>query len=73
MRYYPPYPSEVLGILASTLDHPEDYAPTRHVGIEGKMPWLDMNDSLPRERSWDASDLRRRWETVGRSDPDDWK
>ncbi len=73
MRYYAPEPSEILAILASTLDHPEDYAPTQHGCIEGKMPWLDMNDSLPRIRSWESPMLRRRWEAVGLSDPADWK
>jgi class 3 adenylate cyclase len=72
MRYYAPDRSDILAILASTLDHPEDYAPTRHLGMEGKMPWLDMNDSLPRTCSWESSPLRRRWAAVGFPDPVDW-
>ena len=72
MRHYAPDPSEILAILAASLDHPEDYAPTRHVCIEGKLPWVDMHDSLPRTRSDEAEHLRRRWAAVGLPDPADW-
>jgi adenylate cyclase len=73
MRYHAPEHSDVLAILASTLDHPEDYAPNRHGGTESKMPWLDLNDSLPRYRSEESTDLNWRWTAVGRPDPADWK
>lgn len=66
-------PSDIIAILVSSLDHPEDFAPTRHVGTESQIPWLDMHDDLPRFRSENDSNLRRRWAAVGRPDPADWK
>jgi class 3 adenylate cyclase len=66
-------PSEILAILIPSLDHPEDFAPTRHVGTESHIPWLDMHDDLPRFRSEKDSNLLNRWAEVGRPDPKDWK
>jgi len=66
-------PSEILAILIPSLDHPEDFAPTRHHGTESQIPWLDMHDDLPRLRSENNSDLLRRWAEVGLPDPTDWK
>lgn len=73
MTHYAPDRADILAILASALDHPENYPPTRHVCIESKMPWLDLNDSLPRVSSWEMPHLRRRWGAVGFPDPADWK
>lgn len=73
MRHNSPDLSDILAILTASLDHPEDYAPTRHVGIEGKLTWVDMHDSLPRTRSDEAQHLRSRWAAVGCPDPADWK
>jgi class 3 adenylate cyclase len=73
MTYYAPDRSDILAILASALDHPEEYSPTRHSCIESKMPWLDLNDSLPRTHSWESPMLRGRWGAVGRLDPTEWK
>jgi adenylate cyclase len=66
-------PSDILAILTLSLDHPEDFAPTQHMGIESQVPWLDMHDDLPRSRSEDAPNLMRRWAEVGLPDPADWK
>ena len=66
-------PSEILAILIPSLDHPEDFAPTRHGGIESQLPWLDMHDDLPRSRCESDSNLIRRWTDVGLPDPADWK
>jgi class 3 adenylate cyclase len=73
MTYYAPEISGILAILAPTLDHPEDYAPTRHACVESMMPWLDLRDSLPRGRSTESPALRQRWAAVGLPDPADWK
>ncbi len=66
-------PSDIIAILIPSLDHPEDFAPTRHSGTESQIPWLDMHDDLPRLRSENISDLLRRWTEVGLPDPADWK
>jgi hypothetical protein len=72
MRYYEE-PDGTLAFYSATLDHPEDFAPTVHVGTEGKMPWFDIHDDLPRERSEDSQNLRTRWGNAGIPDPADWK
>ncbi len=66
-------PLEILGILILSLDHPEDFAPTHHTGIESQIPWLNMHDDLPRSRAEDSPELLRRWAEVGLPDPADWK
>ena len=73
MRYYPAEPSDILAIVTASLDHPEDFSPTYHLGIESQMPWLHMHDDLPRTRSEDALGLHKRWEAVGVNEPADWK
>jgi hypothetical protein len=72
MRFF----EELDGILAfysATLDHPEGFAPTSHSGVESKMPWLDIHDDLPRERSDESQLFRARWGNAGFADPADWK
>jgi hypothetical protein len=40
------------GIVSTgSLDHPEDWPPMKHVGIEGQVPWLVIHDDLPRTRT----------------------
>jgi len=73
MRYYPKEPSDNLAILTASLDRPEDFAPTYHLGIESQMPWLHMHDDLPRTRSEDSPVLHKRWQAVGVLNPADWK
>lgn len=73
MTWYAPEMADILAILAPCLAHPEDYPPARHACVESKLPWLDLNDSLPRSYSWQSALLRERWESVGLPDPKDWK
>jgi class 3 adenylate cyclase len=72
MRYYEE-PDGTLAFYSASLDRPEDFAPTVHVGVESKMPWFDIHDDLPRERSEDSQNLRTRWGRAGFPDPTDWK
>ncbi len=72
-RYYFPERSEYVGIKTATLDNPEDFAPTCHLGIESQLPWLDIHDDLPRTRSDESPELRGRWEAAGALNPADWK
>ncbi len=69
--YYAPEAPDWLGIKTASLDHPEEFAPTWHLGIESKMPWLEIHDDLPRVRCSDSPELQRRWEAVGGSKPAD--
>ncbi len=39
-----------LAIHVSTLDHPEDFAPTEHTFHGEAIPWFDVNDDLPRHK-----------------------
>jgi adenylate cyclase len=71
-RYYAPEWAEYTGIKTATLDNPEDFAPTCHLGIESQLPWLDIHDDLPRTRSEDSPELRKRWDAVGAPNPADW-
>jgi adenylate cyclase len=70
---FPEEPNGILAFLSASLDQPENFAPTVHVGIESKMPWLDIYDDLPRSRSEETKDLCTRWTNAGFPDPADWK
>ena len=56
--------SDWVVIQTGSLDHPEDFAPTWHSGIESQTPWLNVHDSLPRVRSQDQPDLVEAWASV---------
>ena len=73
LRPLKPKASKFLVICITSLDKPEDFAPTWHAGIESQMPWLDVHDSLPRTRCEESPLLRKAWESVGVPDPADWK
>jgi hypothetical protein len=72
-RLLKPEESEFLVLTTASLDAPEDFAPTWHAGTESQMSWLDINDDLPRTRCDESEDLIRAWESVGVSDPSQWK
>jgi hypothetical protein len=46
-----------VGIMVGTLDHPELFPPEKyagnHSGIESQVPWLHIEDGLPRWRTED--------------------
>lgn len=42
-----------VGILVGSLDHPEGFEPKAHSGIESQLPWLKIDDALPRWRTED--------------------
>jgi hypothetical protein len=49
----------------ATLDNPRDFPPASHFGVESQLPWLDINDDLPRIRTEDDPELAARWTAVG--------
>ena len=71
-RYYAPDEPPYLVVAVASLDHPERFAPTWHGGTETQMPWLDIHDDLPRKKTRDSIELKRRWSAVGLPNPEDW-
>ncbi len=58
-------PDYYYGIRLATVDNPEVYPPTSHGCVESQLPWLDINDDLPRLRTEDDPGLSARWTAVG--------
>lgn len=48
--------SHWLTIHIGTLDNPEDFVPTSHFGTESQLPWLRIEDDLPRH-SYEADHI----------------
>jgi adenylate cyclase len=67
-----PQPADYVVIATASLDNPEDFAPTWHGGVESQMPWLQINDDLPRVKCEESPLLRKAWASMGASDPDKW-
>lgn len=40
-------------VTIGSLDHPEDFQPVGHSGIESQVPWLKIDDDLPRWKTED--------------------
>lgn len=70
-RHYAPEEGDFISIRLATLDSPADFPPTAHYSVESQVPWLDINDGLPRIRSIDDPEMQRRWAAVGRPNPKD--
>jgi adenylate cyclase len=70
-EHYAPDEAEYLPIRLATMDNPADFPPTMHYGVESQMPWLDINDDLPRICIDDDPEMQRRWTAVGRPNPAD--
>ncbi len=58
--FYPPW-SEWLNVFVATFDDPEPYVPTYHLGVESQMPWLKIQDDLPRVRCAESPGLVKAW------------
>ena len=63
--------ADFYAIRLATMDNLADFPPTVHYGVESQVPWLDINDDLPRIRADDDPEMQRRWAAVGRPDPTD--
>lgn len=48
--------SEWIAVTTGSLDQPDRVRPEIHYGVESQVPWLRINDDLPRERT-DESQL----------------
>lgn len=62
---------EWLYVQTVNLDHPENFPPASHMGIESRIPWHNIQDELPRQRCEESPEIVRAWESVGvgKSDP----
>lgn len=69
--HYAPDEAEYYAIRLGGIDNPADFPPRAHYGVESQLPWLDINDDLPRIRTDDDPEMPRRWAAVGRPDPKD--
>lgn len=69
--HYAPEESPYYFIRLGAMDNPADFPPTFHWGVESQLPWLDINDDLPRIRTDDDPEMQKRWAAVGRPDPKD--
>ena len=54
-RYFDP-DDPYVWVGVGTLDHPEDAPPNQHSGVESQVPWLTIDDDLPRTRTEDDPD-----------------
>jgi hypothetical protein len=52
-------------IWVGSLDHPERVVPTEHLCVESQLPWFEVADNLPRQRSEDYTELREAWANAG--------
>jgi len=43
-------------IWVGTLDHPEDFKPEAHWGVESRLPWVNIDSHLPDVRTDDYGD-----------------
>jgi hypothetical protein len=48
---YRPFGGPLMAVGVGSLDHPEDVSPEYHTGVESQVPWLKMDDDLPRVRT----------------------
>ena len=62
--------SPTISVTLGSLDRPQDVAPVRHYGIEGRIPWLDTLDTLPVEATDEMMNADRAQRRVGYQHPD---
>lgn len=61
--------TEWIMLFTATLDEPEKFPPTYHLGVESAMPWLDIHDDLPRTCCKDSPSLVDAYRAVGEEVP----
>ncbi len=50
-----PWEGDYIAVATGSFDHPEEFRPTNvHCGIESQVPWLEINDNLPRKTTKEA-------------------
>ena len=43
--------NDIVVAMLCSLDHPEEWPPAIHIGVESQIPWLAIHDDLPRLRT----------------------
>ena len=56
-------------VWTASLDEPEKFPPTYHLGVESMMPWLDIHDDVPRTMCKDSPSLVDAYGNVGEEVP----
>ncbi|MDH3740603.1 MAG: GFA family protein [Hyphomicrobiales bacterium] len=56
-------------VFTASLDEPEKFPPTYHLGIESSMPWLNIHDELSRTMCKDSPSLIEAYKSVGEEVP----
>src|SRR5438132_7282143 len=62
--------SDTISVTLGSLDRPQDVPPVRQYGIESRLAWLDIVDSLPAETTEQAMSPERRSRYVNYQHPD---
>ncbi len=52
-------------VVAGSLDHPEQVVPTEHLSTESQLPWYEIADNLPRNRTEEDAELTEAWASAG--------
>jgi hypothetical protein len=60
--------SDRVAASIGSLDHPEDWPPSNHFGVESQIPWLTIHDDLPRMRTEDDPDFVAAKAAAGQQD-----
>lgn len=58
----------LIGISLGSLDHPEDVHPTEHGYVDSQLPWLSIEDGLPRSVSDDDVETAEAWAVADKRD-----
>ena len=72
-RLIKPEPATHMVIFTAAFDKPEEMTPVVHGGMESRMPWLDINDDLPRSLCEESKVLREAWGAAGLPEPSQWQ
>jgi hypothetical protein len=62
--------SDTISVTLGSLDRPQDVPPVRQYGIESRLAWLDIVDSLPAEHTEQAMSAERRSRYANYQHPD---
>ena len=54
---YRPLGGPSIAVEVGSLDHPKEVSPGYHTGVESQVPWLTIDDDLPRMRTDDNPNL----------------
>ena len=48
------FDGDTVAVACGAFDRPEDFPMSSHCGVESQMPWLKIDDALPRKTSLEA-------------------